>query len=150
MDIPTLQRTVDSLEKSLSSLEFWLLFATALVVLGLVLEYWHEIPESIVKLKKAWEWKPFLVITGGVLITIGVAGELTVQFFASRKETDLRQANDTIFSVLNSKSALVLERATKAEERLSENETEAARLNKLAEDERLARIKIEEDVRGEG
>src|SRR5207302_1331132 len=39
-----------------------------------------------------------------------------------------------------------LERATKAEERLSENEKEAARLNKLAEDERLARIKIEEDV----
>ncbi len=51
MDLPALQRIIDSLEKSLASLEFWLLVATALVVLGLVLEYWHEIPEAIVELK---------------------------------------------------------------------------------------------------
>jgi hypothetical protein len=139
MDLPTLQRTIDSLEKSLTSLEFWLLAATALVVLGLVLEYWHEIPESIIELKRAWAWKPLLVIIGGVLITVGVAGELAVQFFASQKETNLRKANDAVFSILNTKAAEASDRATKAE-----NDT--ARLNKVAEDERLARIKIEEDV----
>jgi hypothetical protein len=62
-----------------------------------------------------------------------------VQFLASRKETKLRKANDAVFSILNSNAAEAAERAAKAEK-------ETASLNKLAEDERLARIKIEEDV----
>jgi hypothetical protein len=146
MDLPALERTIDSLEKSLASLEFWLLAATALVVLGLVLECWHEIPAAIDELRRAWAWKSFLVIVGGVLITVGVAGELAVQFFASRKETNLRKANDAVFSILNGKAAEALERAAKADERASQNEKEAVRLSKIAEDERLARVKIEEDV----
>ena len=146
MDLPALQRTIDNLEKSLTSLEFWLFAATALVVLGLVLEYWHEIPEAIIDLKRAWAWKPLLVIIGAVLITVGVAGELAVQFFAARKETKLRKANDAVFSILNGRAAETLEHAAKADERASQNEKEAARLSKIAEDERLARIKIEEDV----
>jgi hypothetical protein len=94
-----------------------------------------------------------LVIAGGILITVGVAGELFVQFKASGKETELRKANDEIFASLNAEAATArndaaaaIERAAKADECASLNEKEAARLSKVAEDERGARIKIEEDV----
>jgi len=40
---------------------------------------------------------------------------LAVQFFAARKETNLREANDAVFSILNRKAADALERAAKAE-----------------------------------
>ena len=146
IDLPSLQQAIRDLENSLDTLEAWLLAATGLVVLGLVLEYWHEIPEAIESLKKAWSWRPLLVIVGGVLITLGVAGELTVQFFASRKETNLRKKNDELFSIVNSETAQALERAAQANERASQNEREAARLSKIAEDERSARVKIEENV----
>src|SRR5260370_36576803 len=102
--------------------------------------------EAIIDLKRAWAWNLPLVIIGAVLITVGVAGELAVQFFAARKETKLRKANDAVFSILNGKAAEALERAAKADERASQNEKEAVRLSKIAEDERLARVKIEEDV----
>jgi hypothetical protein len=139
MNLPDLQRTIEELEKSLTFLECWLFVATLLVVLGLILEYWHEVPEAFADLKKTWSWKPFLIIAGGVLITAGVAGELAVQFFASRKETDLRKANDAVFAILNAKAAEATERAANAE-------LQTVQLKKLAEDERMARVKIEQDV----
>ena len=66
IDLPSLQHAIHDLENSLDMLEAWLLVMTGLVVLGLVLEYWHEIPEATVALKEAWSWKPLLVIVGGV------------------------------------------------------------------------------------
>jgi hypothetical protein len=76
-----------------------------------------------------------------------------VQFIASRRETALRQANDAVFTILNKEAANARQaaaeasdRASQANERASTNERETARLRKLAEDERLARIKIEERV----
>lgn len=146
LDIPSLQQAIHDLENSLDRLEIWLTAMTGLVVLGLVLEYWHEIPEAIAKLKQAWSWKSFLVIAGGILITVGVAGELAVQFYASRKDTKLRETNDSVFSILNTKAAEANDRAAKAEERVSENEKETAQLNAVAEEERLARITIEDRV----
>ncbi|MHB8539683.1 MAG: hypothetical protein ACYDCD_01890 [Candidatus Acidiferrales bacterium] len=137
----------------MNSLEHWLLFMTALVVLGLVLEYWHEIPEKLAALKKDRSWKPLCLLAGAILITVGVAGELTVESFTSRGETALRQANDEISSNLNSEAArartdasAAIERAARADERASKNEAEAARLRKVAEDERLARVEVEQEV----
>jgi len=131
-DIPTLQRSNADLERSLTCLEHWLLFTTFLVALGLVLECLHEIPEALADFRKGLLLKPILIIGGLVLITVGVGGEVVVQFFASAKETSLRKANDDVSAILNAKAAEAL--------------AEAARLQKLAEDERLARVKIEEDV----
>jgi hypothetical protein len=78
---------------------------------------------------------------------------LVVQRLASRKETDLRKANDAVYAGLNAEAALArkdagdaIERASTANQRASDNEHEAARLRKLAEEERLARVKIEERV----
>jgi hypothetical protein len=64
MDVPALERTINTLESSLNSLDVWLLCMTALVVIGLILEYWHEIPEAINKLREVWSWKPIFVIVG--------------------------------------------------------------------------------------
>src|ERR1700730_18049025 len=101
MDLAALERNISHLERSLDSLEAWLGLMTGLVVLGLVLEYWHEIPETILALKQAWSGKPLFIIAGAVLNTIGVAGELVVQFIASGREMELRKANDATFSALN-------------------------------------------------
>jgi hypothetical protein len=122
-------------------------------VLGLVLEYFHQIPESIREYKRKRSWGPICIIAGGLLITVGVAGELFVQRVASRQETALRKANDELFSGLNTEAARArkdagdsIERSSKADERASLNEKEAARLGKEAEAERLERVKLEAAV----
>src|ERR1017187_1142302 len=102
MDLSALERKISNLENSLSSLEIWLGLMTTLVVIGLVIEYWHEISEAIGDLRKAkkWLWEPVCIILGTILITVGVAGELCVQFLASSKETDLRKANNEVVARL--------------------------------------------------
>jgi len=127
-----LQQSIKQLESALDNLGVWLLVAIALVVLGLVLEYAHQIPESIATYKKERTIWPLLVIVGGILITVGVAGELLIQHLASPKETALRKANDELVGLLNLKTANALQ--------------EAARLGKVAEDEKLERIKLEAAV----
>ncbi len=153
MDLSAIDGKIRNLETSLGSLELWLFWATLLVVVGLILEYWHEIPEELAALRRTLSWKPLFVIVGAILITVGVAGELVVQFIASGKETELRKANDEAFSDLNAEAANARkeagdasERAARAEGRASKNEKEAAGLRKEAESERLARVKIEESV----
>src|SRR5580658_5391265 len=94
VDIVALQDSIKGLEHNLDRLEFWLSLATGLVVLGLVLEYLFEIPHAIRLLKRKWACKPLLIMLGGILITLGVAGELVVQFLASSDATTLRKAND--------------------------------------------------------
>jgi len=130
MDLSALERNISRLEASLGSLELWLALMTGLVVIGLVLEYWHEIPEVIDNLKRSWSWKPLCIIAGAILITVGVAGELGIQFVASGKETELRKANDAVFAGLNVEAATAREEASKADERASNNEKEAAQLRK--------------------
>jgi hypothetical protein len=64
MDLSAPLNTINALEKSLDSLGSWLFFWTALVVIGLIVEYWHEIPESIAAFKRGESWRPLLVIVG--------------------------------------------------------------------------------------
>jgi hypothetical protein len=130
MDAATLERKISSLETSLVSLEIWLGIMTGLVVLGLFLEYWHEIPESIAELRKArrWLWKPMCIIVGAILITLGVAGELVVQSISSGKETDLRIANGGIFAALNKEAEDARKEAADAVLRSKELDLELAKL----------------------
>lgn len=103
MDIPTLERAVTTLEKSLDSWEMWLAIATSLVVAGLILEYWPEVRDWIKE--RPFKWKTFRKLAGALLVTIGVAGELLVQFGASRTETKLRSANHDIQALLDREAA---------------------------------------------
>jgi hypothetical protein len=119
MDLSALERIISSLERSLDSLEILLFWMTALVVIGLVVEYWHEIPDEIKKLREArrFLWRPVCVIVGGILITVGVGGELVVQFIAGDKQTDLRRLNHRIEYELRARAEEARQKANEADER---------------------------------
>jgi hypothetical protein len=113
MDLSTLERSIDALETSLDSLAAWLLFWTALVVVGLIIEY---VPE-FVELRRDVKRKKLFTLVGGVLITVGVAGELAVEFKASRVETTLRSQSRKYEGLLNEKAGDAGQAAGDANER---------------------------------
>src|ERR1035441_9373873 len=103
MDPSALETVSRSLESSLDLLGVMLLAATCLVVIGLVLEYWHEIKDFWVYWRwpmAAFPWNKFAAISGGILVTLGVAGELAFTYIASRKESQLRENNHRIEELL--------------------------------------------------
>jgi hypothetical protein len=135
MDPSTLENGSKILELKL---DFWgllLLGATLFVVIGLVLEYWHEISEFIELVRRpaaAFPWQELPKLIGAILVTIGVAGELFCTYKASRVESRLRDNNHSIIELLKNKA--------------SEDEREAAQLRKDAQDEQLARVHIEQGL----
>ena len=128
MDTSDLLGKIANLESSLDRFEFWLTFATALVILGLILVFGFEIREAIATLKKGWSWKPLGVIAGGILITVGLAGELAVQFFASSQQTALRKANHAVVAAFQKEAADAREWASNAQEHAAKIEKDEAQL----------------------
>jgi hypothetical protein len=106
MDLSALESAVRALEGSLDSVEWWLASATFLVVVGLILEYWHAVRELVenIKARPPFPWKKLQEIIGGILVTVGVAGELALQFHASTIETDIRSKTHQIEGLLNKKA----------------------------------------------
>lgn len=137
--INALETAVSTLEKSSDSLESWLRGWIALVVIGVVIELCVVVKEHVEKYRayrrasiRSPE-KPGIAmlifeVLGPILIFSGVAGEFGVSFLAGRINADLRNANRKLVGLIN--------------ERASKNEKEAARLNKLAEGEKSARMKL--------
>jgi len=174
MDLSAIDREVRALERSLDSFEFWITVSTLLVVVGLIVEYWSPLRELIESIKKSppFPWKKLLEMTGGVLVTIGVAGELWFQSRASVQQAILRSDSHQIEGLLSvtagnaqKEAGSANERAGKANERAGKLEVEAATLRKqaaslmvdvasanamaaearsMAEAERLERVKLEE------
>jgi hypothetical protein len=129
MDLSNLERHVKSLEASLDRVESWLLASTLLVVVGLLIEYWYPLGEFLeAVLRKPFPWKKLFELTGGVLVTVGVAGELCFQFSASSKETSIRTDSHLIEGVLNSRASDAEERAGKAVERAAKADLARAQL----------------------
>jgi hypothetical protein len=93
-----LSSAIKSLERSSDSLECWIMFWTAAVVVGLIIEYgiliWRRVREG----DSDHGWGE---IVGGILITAGVAGELFVGAMRSTVETKLRAANHQVIVLLN-------------------------------------------------
>jgi hypothetical protein len=109
--------TIKSLEEALDSLSFWMRFWTALVVFGLIVEY---VPEVL----KLFKTRPFdrsllRAVMGGILITVGVAGELYIEFRASSREDALRTANKTIIARLDREAADARTKQAEAEKELA-------------------------------
>jgi hypothetical protein len=173
MDLPQLGSAIKSLEKSLDSLSVWLIVWTALVVLGLGVELADDLRKVVKERPIKWT-KHLLVIGGGLLITMGVAGELFVQFKASKVETILRADSHQVEALLNKQaadankeaeevrneaaSALIQIAQAKKDAELARRDAEsfkldiakanehAAEASQKAEEERLARLKIEEKL----
>jgi hypothetical protein len=132
MDLSALQAAARTLERSLDSLGFWFFASTALVVAGLIAEYRHEIVEFWEEVRRPaamFPWQKFWAIVGGVLVTVGVAGELIVGIKASSKEGGLRTINHQIEALLSDKA--------------SENERQAEQLSKDAEALKSENLKLE-------
>ena len=106
------------LERSLDCWSFWLLVSTFAVVLGLVLEYWHEIRDLLEK--RPFKLKQFVKTLGAILVVLGVAGELFTQLGASRVEDSLRTANHKTIAELNEKASTANFRAVEAERQTAE------------------------------
>jgi hypothetical protein len=107
MDLSALESISKALEESLDFWGLMLLLATALVVIGLVIEYWHDVQEFWVRLTwpmASFPWDKFTALVGGILVTIGVAGELFVTYKASRVETKLRDNSHKIEAFLTQKA----------------------------------------------
>ena len=131
MDPSALENVSRSLE---SSLDFWgamLLVATLVVVIGLVLEYWHEVKEFWVHVSwpmATFPWGKLIALSGGILVTIGVFGELFVTYKASRIETKLRENNHKIETMLAGEASDAWQKSGTAIERAGKLEKEAAAL----------------------
>ncbi len=102
MDFSDLERVISKAELSLDSLSFLLKLTTALVVVGLAIEYFPLIR----KMLRHWRDKEVILeLLGGIIVTLAIAGELAVQFKASRVETRLREANHRYVALLSAEEA---------------------------------------------
>ena len=113
------------LERSIDSLAKWLELFTAVVVVGLFVEYTPDvisaIRDHVIHLS---------VIVGGSLITIGVAGELLIGFMGSRLDNKLRDINNSSIAEAN-------ERSKQLEKENLLLQTDLLRLRKESEPRRL-------------
>jgi hypothetical protein len=112
-----------TLERSVDCWEGVSHFFAALVVFGLIVEYGGPIVDAI----RNHDWQFVAKSIGGVLVTIGVAGELIAGSRSTSKDGQLREANSML--------------AQKAGERIAE-------LNMKAEQEKHARIKLQKEMAG--
>jgi hypothetical protein len=135
MNVPALADSIKGFESSLDSLEHWLVFWIACVVIGLILEVFPEIFEAIRGRQVRWHSR--MTIGGGILITLGVAGELFVEVRASAVETKLRNANANIVASLNKEAGDARSMAGEADERAALAERQAGLANERAADANL-------------
>lgn len=155
MPIERLKELISTLESILDYWSTWLEVATLLVVLGLLIEYWYDVRELCKE--RPFRWKSFVKLFGAVLVTVGVAGELFVQWKASSVDTHLRGANHQVEGILNQQTEDAKREAAtanarikdaEAREREAESQIETAKARAetakaLAEQERTARLELE-------
>jgi hypothetical protein len=134
-----LSNKLKTLESSWSSLDWWLNFWTATVVVGVVVElvviaveYRHDRSDFeggvIHPPDKPSTMLLFWGLLGAGLVALGVAGEFRVHVKAGRVETDMRNASGRLVALIS--------------DRASANEVEAAQLRKEAEIERIKRLRL--------
>jgi hypothetical protein len=100
-------------------------------VLGLVIEYWEPVHEFIEEWRRpaaAFPWRKVWGLAGGILVTVGVAGELGFTYKAYRVETNLRANSHQIELLLNQGTSGALQKAAEANARASANDLAAQQL----------------------
>jgi hypothetical protein len=129
------------LESSLDRWGWLILASTAVVVLGLVIEYWEPVGEFLEEWRRpaaSFPWRKFWGLAGGILVTVGVAGELGFTYKASRVEGDLRTNNHKIEKSLNisaENAALAADRAKASADEAKKVAGTALDKSKAANDE---------------
>src|ERR1700730_3147831 len=101
----------ERLERSIYRLEWWMIGWTLLVVIGLSIE---DLP-GLARIIASHNWKALGGLLGGLFVTIGVAGELFVDYKVKRRGIGLRAVTDEIASE-------ELAEATQARQKIAELE----------------------------
>ena len=125
----------------------WLLVATALVVIGLVLEG-PELSHEISSIIRNWrfnrkfhfslpeqhapDWVKLLAFVGWILIVLGVGGEFIADSFVSKADGYVQTFDEILLHEAQTRTAFASERASAAYERAAETEREAAAENAIA------------------
>ncbi len=123
---------------------WWLIFSSAVVAFGVILEGPEVIYETVGVFRRRFcpreleqhhhapDWITLLALLGWVLVALGVAGEGIAEGYVSKADGLIQTFNDILLSDARKEAAFALERAGKNE--------------KEAQGERLARVQIEERV----
>jgi hypothetical protein len=172
VDLTISLANVKSLNDSLEEIGWWLFAVTALVVIGLIFDCWEdfiEVKHAIVGCFKYRSWnrlryldkKIKLAFVGGLLVTLGVAGELYFEYRLHSVEGKLQSENGKVIAFLNRKAEDAGKDAADANERskvleasnkqlgidLESEKQKTARFEKEASDAQLA---LDKQVRIQG
>jgi hypothetical protein len=129
-EIARLAKSIEDLGHRSEHLRTALYVCTAFVVVGLAIEYWKEF-RHLAKLAWAYTmgrvpfewwrlWTASVAIGGGLLVTIGVGGELVTEFFASHVDSELASDNAKLVGDLDK---LAEDASDKAREALTDSGT---------------------------
>jgi hypothetical protein len=119
-----LRRTRDRLESSIDRLGLWMIAFTAIVAGGLFI----ELEDPFLKAWNTCDWLPLMGSIGSVLVAVGVAGELFVEYRAHRRENALRAVNAVLENQSQEKLKLADVRIADAERRTAEASLETEKL----------------------
>ena len=113
--ISDLEYSIHRVESSVDSLERWILVASAMVVVGVILEVYFIVREHSSK-KRDWHrgticspekpqlWVTLFELFSVFLVAMGVAGELGIGILSSNKNADLRNKNRILIGLVRQKS----------------------------------------------
>jgi len=153
MDLSALENISKALEQSLDFWGLMLLLATALVVIGLVVEYWHDVQDFWVRLTwpmASFPWDKFTALVGGILVTMGVAGELFVTYKASSVETKLRENSHKIETLLTQEAGDAATSAKTAHEEADAVKQEAKEITDRLDNASAQLADLEQDILAQG
>jgi hypothetical protein len=119
--------------------EFWGELFGWMVGVGLVVEYWQEIVDCFTKRQL-----PPLPLVGGLVVTLGVLGEVWFSRLASKTAEEISERADSDVAQANERAAEALKAVSRADLNIAELNTETERLRKETADANLARAKIEQ------
>lgn len=104
--LKALEASLSRLETTLTILSVALLVSTGVVVIGLFIEYRPDFKEFIWgrPRDRRGSWP---VVIGGIMVILGVSGELVCSFWALKVESKIRTTNSKIEDVLRSEISLV-------------------------------------------
>src|SRR5579872_1046993 len=138
----------------------WLLISSAIVALGVALEFpevLHDITHVVRRRSPIFrcifpkyddpmgqqgytpDWIRLIAFVGLILVVTGVIGEGITEAFISDADGNLQAFSNAMLADAQKEAALAIERA-------AANEKEAAQLRKDAASEHLARVKIEQNI----
>jgi hypothetical protein len=127
--IRALEVSLSNREASLDLLTYGLILCNVVVLIGLIVEFHEEAIEfGTGRPRTRRRWK--LTFLGGVVVILGIAGELSITFKAHRVETKVRSDSHRIEGLLNTKAGSAADNAARAS---SEADSAKRRADDIAE-----------------